>query len=327
MTLRRVGLGRPARPGRSPGRSPGWSPRPSGRCRRRTSLRPPSAGSSARSSCVHCVGFSRPLRKGRQIVGCARSSPTMCQEAAVATCHRGRGARDAVVRARPTPGARRRGDRAGRVGAHHRARRHRPAAARRRPGAHHRHRAARVAEELSRLRGRPGRQRCGRADGRARPPVDGAARQPLVDASARPGPAAGRAAPGRSASPPSPRPSASAIVDEQLAELREAERVHDTFTELSIAEAGPSEILEAAQRLSGAAVVLESEQHQVLDYRAGPGDVAGSSPTGRARSPASTLPGPHRVGRGQRLAGHPAGRRERGWGRLVLAGPASRRSA
>ncbi len=29
------------------------------------------------------------------------------------------------------------------------------------------------------------------------------------------------------------------LVDEQLAELREAQRVHDTFTELSIAEAGP----------------------------------------------------------------------------------------
>ena len=62
------------------------------------------------------------------------------------------------------------------------------------------------------------------------------------------------------------------IVDEQLAELRAAQRVHDTFTELSITEAGPAEILAAAQRLSGAAVVLETEQHQIVDYLVGPAD-------------------------------------------------------
>ena len=59
-----------------------------------------------------------------------------------------------------------------------------------------------------------------------------------------------------------------------LAELREAQRVHETFTELSIAEAGPEAILEAVRRLSGGAVVLESEQHQVLDYLSGPGSIA-----------------------------------------------------
>ena len=35
------------------------------------------------------------------------------------------------------------------------------------------------------------------------------------------------------------------IVDEQLTELREAQRVHDVFTELSVEEAGPARILDA----------------------------------------------------------------------------------
>src|SRR3954451_6595197 len=56
------------------------------------------------------------------------------------------------------------------------------------------------------------------------------------------------------------------IVGTQLEELREAQRVHEVFTELSIAEAGPAEILESAQRLAGATVVLEDAQHRVVDY-------------------------------------------------------------
>lgn len=111
------------------------------------------------------------------------------------------------------------------------------------------------------------------------------------------------------------------VVDTQVAELREAQLVHDTFTELSIAEAGPGEVLDAVQRLSGAAVVLESEEHQVLDYRAGTGDgadfLAGWS--GRSRDvpleDRTTWDEPHgwlvtRVGR-----------RDRGWGRLVVHSP------
>jgi len=108
------------------------------------------------------------------------------------------------------------------------------------------------------------------------------------------------------------------LVDEQLTELREAQRVHDTFTELGISEAGPDEILGAVQQLSGAAVVLESGQHRVLDYRAGPGDVTLFLDDWERRS------------RNVRLAGRTTwdesngwlvtrlGRRERGWGRLVI---------
>ena len=111
------------------------------------------------------------------------------------------------------------------------------------------------------------------------------------------------------------------LVDEQLAALREAERVHDTFTELSLAEAGPEEILAAAQRLAGAPVVLENEQHRVLDYRSGPGDVAVFLDDWERRS--------QRVRSDERTVWDESfgwlvtrvGRLERGWGRLVIGSP------
>jgi PucR family transcriptional regulator, purine catabolism regulatory protein len=114
------------------------------------------------------------------------------------------------------------------------------------------------------------------------------------------------------------------LVDEQLDELRAAERVHDTFTELSITEAGPAEILAAAQRLSGAAVVLETEQHRIVDYLVGP---AGRS------ADSSFLDDWERRSRNVRTSGRTAwdasngwlvtrvGRPERGWGRLVIGAP------
>ncbi|MBB6628161.1 PucR family transcriptional regulator [Nocardioides sp. KIGAM211] len=112
------------------------------------------------------------------------------------------------------------------------------------------------------------------------------------------------------------------VVDEQLAELRDAERVHETFTDLSLAEAAPAEILAAVQRLAGAAVVLESEQHQVLDYLAGPADVGGFLDDWQARSARVALPGRTTWDPAQGWLVTRLGPRERGWGRLVLQAPA-----
>lgn len=111
------------------------------------------------------------------------------------------------------------------------------------------------------------------------------------------------------------------IVDEQLAELREAQRVHDTFTELSIDEAGPREILAAVQRLSGTAVVLESEQHQVLDYRAGAEDVTGMLASWAARSRDVRLDGRTTWDAENGWLVTRVGKRDRGWGRLVVQAP------
>ena len=65
------------------------------------------------------------------------------------------------------------------------------------------------------------------------------------------------------------------VVDQQLTELREAQRVHETFTELSNNLASPLEILQAVQRLAAGPVVVENAQHRPLDYFAGPADAGG----------------------------------------------------
>ncbi len=116
------------------------------------------------------------------------------------------------------------------------------------------------------------------------------------------------------------------LVDVQLAELRAAEGVHDTFTELSINEAGPAEILAAAQRLSGAPVVLETEQHRIVDYLSGPtgrGDDGGGSFVDdwerRSRSVRTARRTEWDASNGWLVTR--VGRAERGWGRLVIGSP------
>ena len=58
------------------------------------------------------------------------------------------------------------------------------------------------------------------------------------------------------------------IVDAQLAELRLSEQVHQTFTELSVEGADPSEIVRQTARMASAPVVLENVSHQVLAFDA-----------------------------------------------------------
>ena len=111
------------------------------------------------------------------------------------------------------------------------------------------------------------------------------------------------------------------IVDTQVAELREATLVHDTFTELSISEAGPGEVLDAVQRLSGATVVLESEEHQVLDYRGGSTDRSSFLAGWSARSREVPLEDRTTWDESHGWLVTRVGRRERGWGRLVVSSP------
>ena len=113
------------------------------------------------------------------------------------------------------------------------------------------------------------------------------------------------------------------IVDEQLEELREAQRVHEVFTELSIAEAGPTEILESVQRLAGATVVLEDGQHQVVDYRPGPGDAAAFLADWQTRSRAVLLDGRTTWDQANGWLVTRVGKPDRGWGRLVVQSPSS----
>ncbi|MER7609152.1 PucR family transcriptional regulator ligand-binding domain-containing protein [Nocardioides sp. NPDC127503] len=108
------------------------------------------------------------------------------------------------------------------------------------------------------------------------------------------------------------------IVDEQLADLREAQRVHDTFTELSMTEAGQPEILQAAQRLCAAAVVLEDDQQRVLDYRSGPDDIDAFLHDWTTRSRRVPLEGRSAWDETNRWLVTRVGRRDRGWGRLIV---------
>lgn len=111
------------------------------------------------------------------------------------------------------------------------------------------------------------------------------------------------------------------LIASQLTELREAQRVHDTFTALSIDEAGPDEILAAVQRLSGAAVVLESEQHQVLDYRSGPDDIADLLANWPTRSRQVRVEGRTTWDSDLGWLVTRVGKRDRRWGRLVVQAP------
>lgn len=63
------------------------------------------------------------------------------------------------------------------------------------------------------------------------------------------------------------------IVDAQVAELRAAERVHETFTALTVAGAEPGVVLGEVARLTEQPVVLETLSHEVLAY-----DAAGTDP-------------------------------------------------
>ncbi|RSN63396.1 CdaR family transcriptional regulator [Amycolatopsis sp. WAC 04182] len=108
------------------------------------------------------------------------------------------------------------------------------------------------------------------------------------------------------------------IVDAQVDELRAAERVHETFTALTVAGAEPGDILREVARLTEHPVVLETLAHEVLAY-----DTAGTEP-------GELLPGwPSRsrpVQVGERTGYHPGagwlitvvGARGHDWGRLVV---------
>ncbi len=112
------------------------------------------------------------------------------------------------------------------------------------------------------------------------------------------------------------------IVAAQVAELRAAERVHETFTALTVAGAEPAEVLREVARASGLPVVLETLGHDVLAY-----DAAGTDPRElvadwASRSRAVTVDA--------RTSYHPdagwlvtvVGARGNDWGRLVLVCPA-----
>ncbi|PWK86460.1 purine catabolism regulator [Lentzea atacamensis] len=111
------------------------------------------------------------------------------------------------------------------------------------------------------------------------------------------------------------------IVDAQLAELRAAEQVHETFTALTVAGAEPAEVLREVARTSGLPVVLETLGHDVLAY-----DAAGHDPVlllddwaARSRAVTVTERTAYHSGSGWLIT--IVGARGADWGRLVLVSP------
>jgi purine catabolism regulator len=65
------------------------------------------------------------------------------------------------------------------------------------------------------------------------------------------------------------------IIDNQLAELRAAERMHQVFTELAVSGAPADEVVGQAATLAGCPVILENLTHQVLACATAAQDAAG----------------------------------------------------
>ncbi len=123
------------------------------------------------------------------------------------------------------------------------------------------------------------------------------------------------------------------IIDAQLEELRASERLHEVFTELSVAGASPDEIVRQAATLAGRPVILADLSHRVLACEPGSADparlLAGFARRSRAFSPLGPLgsrPGGGSAGRAGRTAYDeaagwlvtPVGARGEDWGRVIL---------
>jgi purine catabolism regulator len=108
------------------------------------------------------------------------------------------------------------------------------------------------------------------------------------------------------------------IIDAQLAELRASERLHEVFTELSVAGASLDEVVRQAAILAGRPVILADLSHRVLACEPGRAD------------PARLLAGFARRSRSLRASGRtafdeasgwlytPVGARGEDWGRVIL---------
>ena len=108
------------------------------------------------------------------------------------------------------------------------------------------------------------------------------------------------------------------IIDAQLEELRASERLHEVFTELSVAGASLDEVVRQAAILAGRPVILADLSHRVLACEPGRAD------------PARLLAGFARRSRSLRASGRtafdeasgwlytPVGARGEDWGRVIL---------
>ena len=104
------------------------------------------------------------------------------------------------------------------------------------------------------------------------------------------------------------------IIDDHLEQLRASARLHEVFTDLAVAGAGPGEILRQAALLAGRPVILEDLAHRVLDFEAAGADPGGLLEGFEARSRAVAPGRADRLRRAVGVAGHHGGCAGRGLG-------------
>ncbi len=108
------------------------------------------------------------------------------------------------------------------------------------------------------------------------------------------------------------------IIDAQLEELRISERLHEVFTELSVAGATPDEIVRQAASLAGRPVILADLSHRVLACEAGGADPARLLAGFARRSRAVNAPGRTTFDEASGWLVTPVGARGEDWGRVIL---------
>jgi PucR family transcriptional regulator, purine catabolism regulatory protein len=108
------------------------------------------------------------------------------------------------------------------------------------------------------------------------------------------------------------------IIDAQLDELRVSERLHEMFTELSVAGASPDEIVRQAATLAGRPVILADLAHRVLAFSPGGADPGRLLAGFAARSRSVRLPGRTAFDEASGWLVTPVGARGEDWGRVIL---------
>ncbi len=108
------------------------------------------------------------------------------------------------------------------------------------------------------------------------------------------------------------------IMDAQVAELRAAERIHQTFTALTVSGAEPAEVLREVTQMSGLPAVLENLAHEVLGYHSAGQDPAALLARWSERSRAVSCADRTCYDRASGWLVTLVGARGVDWGRLVL---------
>jgi purine catabolism regulator len=113
----------------------------------------------------------------------------------------------------------------------------------------------------------------------------------------------------------------SLVIDGQISSLRQAQALHETFTELAVEGADTSEVVRQAARMAGAPVVLETPGHLVVEHDAAGQDDNALLSRWQQRSRAVRVPGRAGVDPASGWVVATVGARGEDWGRLVLVRP------